>query len=73
MVETCKLNANAHLGNIVWKSQQKKCTKQEIAEDIAKAKARSIAAKKAAAIHHQGVITSIARLKASVEQEEEAI
>jgi hypothetical protein len=73
MVETRKSNANAHPGDIVWKSQQKKRTKQEIAEDIAKAKARSIAVKKAAAIQHQSVIASIAGLRASIEQEEEAI
>ena len=73
MVETRKSNANAHPGDIVRKSQQKKRTKQEIAEDIAKAKAKSIAAKKAAAIQHQVVIASIAGLKASVEREEEAI
>ena len=69
MVETRKSNANAHPGDIIRKSQQKKRTKQEIAE----AKARSIAAKKAAAIQHQSVIASIAGLKASVEREEEAI
>ena len=69
MVETRKSNANAHPGDIVQKSQQKKRTKQEIAE----AKARSITAKKAAAIQHQGVIASIAGLKASVKREEKAI
>jgi len=60
-------------GDIVLKSQQKKCTKQEIADDIAKAKAKSVAAKKAAASKHQAVIANIAGLKASVKQEEEVI
>jgi len=73
MVGTHKSNATTHPGNIVLKSQQKKCTKQEIADDIAKAKAKSIAAKKAAASKHQAVIANIAGLKASVKLEEEVI
>ena len=73
MIETRKSNATAHPGNIVQKSQQKKRTKQEIADDIAKAKAKSVAAKKAAANQRHAVIANIAGLKASTEREEEVI
>ena len=41
MIETRKSNATAHPGNIVQKSQQKKRTKQEIADDIANVTVRS--------------------------------
>ena len=72
-VVTRETNANAHPGHIVQRVQWKKRTKQEIADDNAKAKAKAIAAKQEAASKHQAVISTIARLRASVEREEEAI
>jgi hypothetical protein len=72
-VTTHKFNANVHPGNIVQNAQQKKCTKKKIEDEKAKAKAQSIAAKEKAARKHHAIILNIARLKASVECEEEAI
>jgi hypothetical protein len=72
-VVTRETNANAHPGHIVQKVQRKKRTKQEIADDKAKAQAKSIAAKQEAARKHHDMISTIAGLKATVEREEQAI
>jgi hypothetical protein len=72
-VVTRESNASAHPGRIVQRVQRKKRTKQEIADDNAKAKAKAIAAKQEAANRQQAIISAIARLRASVEHEEEAI
>lgn len=70
---TRKTNANAHPGDIVRKAQRSRRTKQEIEEERAKAKAKSIAMRQEAATKHHTVMSSIAALKSSVEHEEEAI
>jgi hypothetical protein len=72
-VTTRGANANAHPGDVVRKAQRNRRTKQEIEEDKAKAKAKSIAAKQEAATKHRAVISTIVALKSSVEREEEAI
>jgi len=69
MAVTCQSNANAHLGDIVQKAQQKRCTEKEIKDDKAKASATKLEA----AREHHAVILSIAGLKASVKCKEEAI
>ena len=68
-VVTRHTNANTHPGDIIWKAQWKKHTRQEIEEE----KAKSIAAKQEAANKHRAAICSIAALKSSVEHEEEVI
>jgi hypothetical protein len=72
-VVTRESNANAHPGHVVQRVQRKKRTKQEIADDNAKAKAKAIAAKEEAERKQQAIISTIAGLRASVEREEEAI
>ena len=66
-------NANVHPGDVVRKAQQNRRTKEEIAEDKAKAKAEANAARQEVATKHRAVISTIMALKSSVEREEEAI
>lgn len=68
-VVTCQSNTNAHPGDIVWLAKQKKCTKQQIKDNKAKAKA----AKQEAARERHAVISSIAGLKATADHKEEVI
>jgi hypothetical protein len=72
-VTTCGANVNTHPGDIVRKAQRTRHTKEEIEEEKAKAKAKSIAARQEAATKHHAVISTIVALKSSVRREEEAI
>lgn len=72
-VTTRGTNANTHPGDIVRKAQRNRRTKEEIEEERAKAKAKSIAARQEAATKHRAVISTIVALKSSVERSEEAI
>jgi hypothetical protein len=70
---TRKKNANAHPGQIVLDSQQRRRTKDQIIEDKACAQAEATARQQAIAAKHRAVIACITDLEASVEQEERMV
>lgn len=65
-VSTRKANASVHPGQILLNSQQTRCTKQQVEDDNAMAKAAAHASQERAAEKHRAVVERIAQLEDEV-------